>query len=55
MLQKFIKKKEKKAHRSSRSRQQRDLRYYWSKHWELIISALIALVVGLLIVPMFFR
>jgi len=55
MLRKFFKKKEKKEHKSSRARQQRDFRYYWSKHWELIIAAVVALIVGFLIVPMFFR
>jgi hypothetical protein len=55
MLRKFVKKKEKKEHKSSRARQAKDLRYYWSRHWELIIAAITALIVGLLIVPMFFR
>jgi hypothetical protein len=55
MLRKLVKKKEKKEHKSSRARQQKDFRHYWSKHWELIIAAAVALIVGLLIVPMFFR
>jgi hypothetical protein len=55
MLRKLVKKKEKKKHKSPRARQQRDFRYYWSKHWELIIAAIAAIIVGLLIVPMFFR
>jgi len=55
MLRKFVKKKEKKEHKSSRARQQRDFRHYWSKHGELIIAAIAAIIVGLLIVPMFFR
>jgi hypothetical protein len=55
MLRKLVKKKEKKEHKSSRGRQQKDLRYYWSRHWELIVAVIAALFVGLLIVPMFFR
>jgi len=55
MLRKLVKKKEKKEHKPSRGRQQKDLRYYWSKHWEVIIAAIAAVIVGLLIVPMFFR
>jgi hypothetical protein len=55
MLRKLLKKKEKKEHKSSRARQQKDLRYYWSRHWEFIIAVLAAFIVGLLIVPKFFR
>jgi len=55
MLRKFVKKKEKKEHKSLRARQQKSLRYYWSKHWEVIIAAFAAIIVSLLIVPMFFR
>jgi len=55
MLRKLVKKKEKKEHKSSRGRQQKDLRYYWSRDWEVIIAAIVAIIVGFLIVPMFFR
>jgi len=55
MLRKLVKKKEKKEHKSSRARQQKDFRYYWSRHWEFIIAVVGALIVGFLIVPMFFR
>jgi hypothetical protein len=55
MLRKLVKRKEKKEHKSSRGRQQKDLRYYWTRHWEVIVAVIAAFIVGLLIVPMFFR
>jgi hypothetical protein len=55
MLRRSVKKKESKEYKRAKPRQNKDLRYYWTRHWEVIIAAIAALIVGLLIVPMFFR
>jgi hypothetical protein len=51
----FFGKKKGKEHKRAKPRQNKDFRHYWSKHWEVIIAAIAAIIVGLLIVPMFFR
>jgi LPS O-antigen subunit length determinant protein (WzzB/FepE family) len=55
MLRYFGKNKENKQHKRSRTRQQKDFQYYWSRHWEIIVAAIAAIIVGLFIAPMFFR
>jgi hypothetical protein len=51
----FFGKKKGREHKGAKPRQSKGLRHYWFKHWEVIIAAIAAFIVGLLIVPMFFK
>ena len=43
------------SHESKATKRTKQMGSFWEQHWEIIITAILALIVGLFIVPKFFR
>lgn len=43
------------SHKRKASKHTKQMNSFWEQHWEIIITAILALIVGLFIVPKFFR